>query len=267
MRGTQPGFLNRRAELARLAALLRAGKSALLYGPAGIGKSALLAELRRRRAPRDQLLLNTAAPLEPGPWLRQVLLALAIQEEAPAPLLRARLGVKPKAGAAEVRAVLGQRTARAARALLLEILSQTPCAVALDPTGFLSRTFYELLRDLERATRTPLLLVALSVHMEDIGFATKFAWPREQRLALEGLGAEEMAMLYEQGVSGWERRPANEEVFRAHVLDTAAGNPGKLLGLLRLAGQESYWAGDSLKFHLLTVDFALHGACASGKAK
>lgn len=220
-----------------------------------MGKSALLGQLEKNQARGDRTLLFSSGALDPGPGARRLLLSLL--QKSPPPRLCARLKLGPRPTTAEAQAVLAGKSAGAARALLLEALAGNDFAVVLDPVGFLSRPSNEMLRDLERVTNTPLVLAAASPHMEDIGYATRFAWPREQRLPLGPLGDREMALLYEQGIGGWARQPANEAAFREHVLDTAAGNPGTLLGLLRLAAEDAYWAGDSLKFHLLTVDFNL----------
>jgi len=227
----------------------------------------LLAELYQRRQPGDPALLFPSGALQPTPWLRQLLLALAVQPDAQR--LRERLRLSPQAEAADVRAAVARKSAGALRELLIAALRDSPCAVVLDPLGFVSRAFFELLRELERAAPTPLVLAARSAHMEDIGHATRFYWPREQRIALGPLGSEETAGLFDAALAAWPRRPANLETFREHALLYAAGNPGVLLGLLRLGQQSTYWAGDTLKIHLLTVDFnvGVGGAGASASTR
>jgi hypothetical protein len=217
----------------------------LLYGPAGIGKSALLDELRCHREREKPSIVFSPGTLEPARWLRHVVLALASQNR--------------DSSAADARAVRARKSAGALRSALFEALADGNYALVVDPLGFLSRPFYELLRDLERSAGTPLLLVARSPHMEDMGHAARFAWPREQRLALGPLPAGDAERLFDLVLAEWPRRPSNAESFRAHVLDYAAGNPGTLLGLLALARQPTYWAEDTLKTHVLTVDFNVRG--------
>lgn len=258
MSADTPTFLNRHNELERLASLLRQGKSVLVHGPAGTGKTSLLGALRRQ--PSAPSLLLGPANLDPAPWMRQVLLTL-VCERGLASLCR-RLELEAPVGEREARAALARKSGGAARALLFEAFSDAGVAVALDPLGFVSRPLYELLRELGRKTGTPFVFTARSAHMEDIGYVSKFALPQEQRLALGGLPAAEAAHLFESAVAGWPRRPANFEEFRRHVLDYADGNPGTILGLARLARENAYWAGDRLKLHLLTVDFNLQGHAA-----
>jgi len=256
----KPIFLNRSAELERLRSLLQQRKSVLLSGPPGIGKSALLAGLRPRHRDDDPTLLFSSGATDPAGWLRQVLLELVCGPSPPA-LLR-RLGLSPRPGRDEVRALLARKSAGAVRTLLAEALGDSRYAIVMDPLGFVSQAFYRVLRELER-TGTPLVLVARSPHMEDIGYATKFAWPREQRLALGPLPSAEMEQLLDRELAGWLRRPANEEAFRAHLLAYAAGNPGTLLELLAMVRAPAYWSGESIKMHLLTVDFNLRGPRAT----
>jgi energy-coupling factor transporter ATP-binding protein EcfA2 len=254
-------FLNRTAELERLRGLLRQGKSVLLTGPSGMGKTALLEELRRVGAPGGRELVFTAGNLEPADWLRAVSLALLCAHDVPALKQRLSLSGRPEPEAA--RQQLRGKSAGALRAVLFETLAGAELAFMLDPLGFISRPFYELLRDLHRATAVPFILAARSPHMEEIGYATKFALPREQCLALGPLAPPLSQQLFDAAISVWPRQPQNLEAFRAHVLDYAGGNPGTILGMLQLARQETYWAGDSVKAHLLTVDFNLPDKAAS----
>jgi hypothetical protein len=199
--------------------------------------------------------------LDPAEWLRVAALALLCQHNLPA--LRQRLSVSGKPQPGEARKQVKAKSAGALRAILSETLAGAELALAFDPLGFLSRPFYELLRDFHRATAVPFLFVARSPHMEEIGYATKFALPREQCLALSPLPPALSQQLFDTTISAWPRQPDNLESFRAHVLDYASGNPGTILGMLQLARQETYWAGDSVKAHLLTVDFNLPDKAAS----
>lgn len=262
MIGTKQQFLNRAAELARLRTLLQARKSILLYGPAGIGKSSLLQELRSERKPQDPQLLFSSGQLEPAPWLRHVTSFLVDDDARARP--SARPGSKAASGRSEARGVVSGRSAKALRAILFKALSQGSFVLVVDPVGFVSLSFYKLLRDLERATQTPLVLVARSPHMEDIGYATHFAWPREQRLSLGPLPPEEAARLFELATQDLVPHPANWDSFRAQILDYARGNPGTLVTLATMAHQPSYWAQGTLKLHLLIVDFNLRGTSAAG---
>ncbi|HXE74051.1 MAG TPA: ATP-binding protein [Candidatus Xenobia bacterium] len=255
-----PLFLDRVGEGARLRQLLRARKSVLLTGAAGAGKSALLAELRRQPQAADPKLVFTSGEGDPADRLRQAVLSLLTDRGSGK--LSAWLGLAQGTSPREARAALERKSAAAVRAKLTEALGESNYALVLDPAGFLSRGFYELLRDLNRTTETPLVLSARSAHMEDIGYATTFAWPREQRLELGPLPAAEAERLCDAEMAAWARQPANSETFRAHVLTYAAGNPGTLLGLLSLARRTEYWTGDQIKTHLLTVDFNLRGAAA-----
>jgi hypothetical protein len=254
-------FLNRTAELERLRGLLGQGKSILLTGPSGIGKTAVLEELRRQGSPGRRELVVSAGNVDPAEWLRAVVQALLCHQDLPS--LRQRLYLPATPKREEVRAQVKGKSAGALRAILFETQAGAKLAFALDPLGFLSRPFYELLRDFHRATGIPLVLAGRSPHMEEIGYATKFALPREQCLGLGPLPATLAEGLFDATVSAWPRQPNNLKAFRSHVLDYAAGNPGTLLGLLRLAQEETYWAGDTVKAHLLTVDFNLLDRAAS----
>lgn len=255
MNGPKTLFLNRGVELERLHSLLQSRKSALLHGPAGIGKTALLQELAATPGPREPRLILASADGEPGRWLRRALSALLSQHSPPRLLIALSLHERPTP--TDAQRALGRKSAGALRHMLAESLANGEYALALDPTHFLSRASYELLRDLGRTTGAPLLFSAHSTYMDDIGYGAKFALPRGQRMALGPLPAEEMEILFEEGARRLSRSPANLADFREHTLSYAKGNPGTLLGLLRLASEARYWAGENLKIHLLTVDINL----------
>jgi energy-coupling factor transporter ATP-binding protein EcfA2 len=258
-------FLNRAAELKRLQRLFREGKSFLVHGPAGIGKSALLAEANRLDDHKDRTLLFTPGNLGRAPWLRETIVLLATR---PGHMCRSMKWPKLRgnAGSEEIKAAVAKLSGPALQALLFDAFTKKPFTLILDPLEFMSRQLYELLRDVERITQTPLVFVARSPHMEAIGNATRFYWPRDQHVALGPLLSDDAEKLFDLRIALWEKLPKNMHEFRQHILDYADGNPGTLLRLMEMAPSNTYWSGGAIKIHLLTVDSNIPSFSSKGSS-
>lgn len=233
----------RDAEYRLLAERLAARQGFLLHGPAGIGKTTLMKSL----LPDFPAVLYCPAVASreaafAALWaaLRRVRPALAARNPATAPAIASRGRVRDALGAGHYTVVLDHL--------------RRPSLVAANA-----------LRKLTLALGTPLVVIARTPHMEDLGALYSLYPGSNDRLALDPWPPEIAGAFFDQAFAA-EQRPANWPDFRRQALAAAAGNPGALLGILSLARDQRYRRADHLLFAPLYIDLCLGRGAHSPQA-
>jgi len=98
-------------------------------------------------------------------------------------------------------------------------------------------------------------LVVSAQSRAQLGYLGRLLWDPREEVVLPPLARARSAELLEEAMIafGVEARGAAAD-FREQVLEAAAGNPGRIVTLCRLAAQPQYWHGGHLMFVPLWID-------------
>ena len=228
-------LFGREQELEALRARLREPRSLLLYGPAGVGKTLLL---KRTLLDFPQVLYSAESA-----GIQSTFRNLA----------RAMLRAGGKSDQA-----IPSKSAVALRGIVFEALRKGKHFVVLDHLKAPSQAFAAAVREITDRGRTPVIAVARSPHMEDVGFLRPLFAERSDRFELRNfarLVAEQFAQecVRSIGLSAYNLRE-----FLDRVLEFSQGNPGAILSMLEMAQRPHYRSAEHIKITPLYVDFRLN---------
>jgi len=236
----QPVF-GRERELQLLRGKLQQRRSFLLHGPSGVGKSLLLHSL----LPEFPSLLACADSSGPHAVFCSLTLALAAKRD---PLLLSHLGMAPESA-------LRKKTASALRGIVLAVLKQARYQCVLDSPGFVAQPFAAHIRQI--AEVAPLVVIARSVHMEDLGFLLPLFPGRADRFELRNFSPP-VALEFAQNSAGRIGLQAgNLEAFLEYVAEVSAGNPGTIAAMVAMAQQPRYRRAGNILSNPLYIDLRL----------
>lgn len=224
-------------ELARLNAQAQARKSLLLFGAESVGKTRLLQAFVQGHS------LALHAPRVRTP--RELLLRLIAEIRRVTPGCRTLPAEQERLSTTSLKGVV------------LRALEERHYVLALDHLDAPSRVLAGLIKDLSSYDRTPVIFVARSPHMEDIGALRSISASRSERLELKEF-AQPVALEF-------ARRHAARSGLTAGNLDEALeqfvelsnGNPGSILCMLNMARNARYYTGDQIKARVLYLDYRM----------
>jgi hypothetical protein len=229
--------VERTEEMARLQAQAQRRKSMLIFGPEAVGKTRLL----RSFVQTQPFALFAARVQSP----RELLLALV--EE-----LR-RVG-KPGINLPADRTSL---SIGSLKGIVQKALEQHPFLLALDHLASPSRILTSLIKDLNYFDRTPVIFVARTPHMEDIGTLQPMCAGKSERLELKEFLlpiALEFARREASRTGLWA---SNLDHVLHQLVEWSNGNPGSIVSMLKMAHFPRYYAGDLIKAHVLYLDYRM----------
>jgi hypothetical protein len=230
-------IVERTEELARLRVQMERRKSMLIFGPEAVGKTRLL----RTFVQTQPLALFVAQVRSP----RELLLALV--EE----LRRvARAGISlPVAGASMGTGSL--------KGIVQRALEQYPFLLAFDHLAGPSRVVTGLIKDLNYFDRTPVIFVARTPHMEDIGTLQPMCAGKSERLELKELPPPIALEFARREAARTGLNASNLDHVLHQLVEWSAGNPGSIVHMLKMAHFPRYCAGDQIKVHILYLDYLM----------
>lgn len=229
--------IERKEETACLQAQAEKRKSLLIFGPEAVGKTRLLQAFAKTQP------LALVVPRVESP--REVLLTLVAE-------LR-RLG-KPRV---ELPATPESLSSSGLKGIVQRALHVHPFSLALDHISSPSRVVSGLIKDLNYFDRTPVIFVARTPHMEDIGALQPMCARNSERLELKEF-APPIALEFAR----WEARKTDlsasnlGEVLRLFA-DSSKGNPGAIVQMVKMAHFPRYRVGDQIKSHVLYLDYRM----------
>jgi hypothetical protein len=229
--------IERKEETTCLQAQAQKRKSLLMFGPEAVGKTRLLRTFVKSQP------LALFVPKAESP--REILLTL-VAELRRLDKPRVVLPADPEA-----------LSSSGLKGVVQRALDIHPFSLALDHVCGPSRVVSGLIKDLNYFDRTPVILVARTPHMEDIGALRPMCARNSERLALKEF-APPIALEFAR----WEARRTNlwasnlDEVLRS-LVDWSKGNPGSIVHMLKMAHFPRYWVGDQIKSHILYLDYRM----------
>lgn len=242
-RFNEPVF-DRTKEMEELRTRFKDRRPFLFNGESGVGKSLLVKSLARD-FPNMVYCQSDSGMQE---LCRR--LALRLREQGNPTMLR-KFGSKPGT-------ILNGASSIALRGLIVTALKEAQYLLVLDHFGFGSQQFAALLKTWVSES-TPVVVIARSHHMEEIGYASTLFPDRKDRMLLPNFGPEIAREFIDWRIQTSGLEAENLDEFRQRILSLSGGNPGVINWLVRLAGLPKYRSGAHIKVTPLYVDFKIHG--------
>jgi len=229
--------VERTEELARLRVQMEQRKSMLIFGTEAVGKTRLLHKFVQTQS----LALFVAEVKSP----RQLLLTLLEQ------LRRvAKVGISLPLDATSM-------GTGSLKGIVQRALDQYPFLLALDHLAGPSRVVTGLIKDLNYFDRTPVIFVARTPHMEDIGTLQPMCAGKSERLELKELPAPIALEFARREAARTGLEASNLDHVLHQLVEWSNGNPGSIVCMLQMAHVPRYYAGDQIKAHVLYLDYRM----------
>jgi hypothetical protein len=239
-----PEFVfDREAEIAGLRQRLEKRRAFLVHGSAGVGKTLLL----KRLLPEFPQVLHSPESSSPQTVFRNLGLALLA---AGAPRVVGAFGGK---GAAGIKA----KSATALKGIVIDALRDGSYCVVLDHLKLPSYAFAAAVREVMGYGRTPVVAVARSAHMENLGFLHPLYPERSDRFEIRDFPPIVAEPFIEEAARRAGLSAENRAEFLHRVLEFSQGNPGAILSMLEMAGHPKYRSAEHIKITPLYLDFRL----------
>jgi predicted ATPase len=219
----------RRDELRALTAAIVEGRSRLITGPVGIGKSRLVQEALSASGRRSILLLGR----EP---LHALLVGLAQFLDCPPGRFVS----------------LERATSLVLKPLVLEALARSPMAIVLEDVARSDARKYRFFQQAYYVRGVNLVVTAASRGV--LGHLHKLLWDPREEIALKPLNRSDAKALFAAACAAFDLTSLDLGEFQGKVLASAAGNPGQILTMCRMAGRSEYQDGRYIKFLPLRMD-------------
>ncbi|HLH36178.1 MAG TPA: hypothetical protein VKX41_16015 [Alloacidobacterium sp.] len=229
--------VERTEEMVRLQAHAEKRKSLLIFGSEVVGKTRLLRAFLKTQP------LALFVPRVDSP--REILLTLIAE-------LR-RVGKRGVDLPPNPQSI----SSSGLKGIVQRALDVHPFSLAIDQISGPSRVATGLIKDLNYFDRTPVIFVARTPHMEDIGALRPMCARSSERLEVKEF-APQIAMEFVR----WEARKTDlwasnlEEVLKLFA-ESSKGNPGAIVQMVKMAQFPRYRAGDQIKGHVLYLDYRM----------
>jgi DNA polymerase III delta prime subunit len=240
----------RDTELEQLRQLVARRRSFLLHGPEGVGKTLLLKHLAGKEA--GMLYCGDS------PSSQTIFRVLAAEL-----LTKQNRHVVKVCGISGLNALKG-KTAVSLRGVVTEGLGDGRYWIVLDHLKSPSQSFAATLKDVCSWTGTPLIAVARSAHMEDVGFLLPIFSDRSDKYALRNFDwdtAREFAVRTAQDI---QLSAANRDEAIEKIVRYSKGNPGAIIAMLHMAASPKYVTQQHVKLSPLYIDFRMRWGATYG---
>jgi hypothetical protein len=238
-----PAIYHREAEIAQLRERILGRRSFLLHGPRGVGKTLLLNQLHHE-IPGT---LYCAEPVSGQAVFRTLAHGLLAQGN------RVLIQALSAQGADAVTSL----SAVSLRGIVAAGLGKGAYWIVLDHIQSPSQSFAAHLKDLCGNTATPLIAVARSEHMEDVGFLLPLFSDPCQRYSLRNFDLATSRQFAVQVADKMQLKAANRDQAIEQIVRYSRGNPGAILAMLQMTVNPKYVARQHIKLSPLYIDFRL----------
>jgi len=240
----------RDAELEQLRQLVFRRRSFLLHGPAGVGKTLLLKHVAGE--------LSKMVYCDESPSSQTVFRALAAGLFA-----RKNRHVLQACGTSGQNAIR-EKSAVSIRGIVADALREASYWIALDHLQSPSQSFAAALKDLCSWTATPLIAVARSAHMEDVGFLLPMFSDRSEKYTLRNFDSDTAREFAVRTAQEMHLNAANRDEAIQKIVHYSKGNPGAIIAMLHMAASPKYVTEEHVKLSPLYIDFRLRWGATHG---
>ncbi len=240
----------RDAELEQLRQLVFRRHSFLLHGPAGAGKTLLLKHLAGEVP--EMVYCNESSSSQ------TVFRALAAGLFA-----RKNRHVLQVCGIGGLNA-LKDKSAVSIRGIVADALREGKHWIVLDHLKSPSQSFAASLKDVCSWTATPLVAVARSVHMEDVGFLLPMFSDRSEKYALRNFDSDTARDFAVRTAQEMHLNATNRDEAIQKIVHYSKGSPGAILAMLQMAASPKYVTEQHVKLSPLYIDFRLRWGATHG---
>jgi hypothetical protein len=214
----------------------------LIHGPAGVGKTLLLRSVLPEFS--DLLYCENAATAQAiFRILAQNLLRLHNHRAVAA--FRGEEAIKSK-------------SAVALKGIVMDSLLEGKYCIVLDHLKRPSYSLAATVREIMGWGSTPVMAIARSCHMEDVGFLQPFYSDRSERCEIRNFTAESAGQFAGEIVERKGLSAQNMREFVQKVLEFSEGNPGAILAMLEMASYPKYRSDEHIKITPLYIDFRMN---------
>jgi hypothetical protein len=251
-------FLDREQEFETITKAITAGKSLIIYGDAGCGKTALLQKVRAHfeTGPADLKVLYVSPTRNLHLALREMAMQV-LRSTRPHPEIGQVIRLMGDDTERSIRRYVEGSSSTVCRRIVLREVAQSPVAIIFDHTGFLSHTFCEFAKRLMMEFNLSLVFAGRSCHMEDVGCISKSLCGPGERLLIKNLSEENVDLLVEHCMRKNWLRPSSVSDFKAELIELSHGNAGRIVKMCEMASLEKYRFGREIKLRLIHIDSQL----------
>jgi DNA polymerase III delta prime subunit len=240
----------RDAELEQLRQLVLRRHSFLLHGPAGVGKTLLLKQLAGERP--EMVYCDEASSSQAA--FRKLAAELFARKNR-------RILQACRTGGLNA---IQEKSAVSIRGIVADALREAKCWIVLDHLKSPSQSFATSLKELCNWTATPLIAVARSAHMEDVGFLLPMFSDRSEKYALRNFDSDTAREFAVRTAQEMHLNAANRDEAIQQIVHYSKGSPGAIIAMLRMAASPKYVTQQHVKLSPLYIDFRLRWGATHG---
>jgi len=247
---TPTTIYGRDVELSQLRHLVSRGRSFLLHGPAGVGKTLLLKHLAGEVP--EMLYCDESSSAQ-----------IVFRKLAVSLFAAKNRHVIRACGTSGLNAI-NNKSAVSIRGIVTEALREGCHWIVLDHLQSPSQPFAAALKEVCHRTESHLLAVARSAHMEDIGFLLPMFSDRSEKYVLRNFDpdtAKEFALCTAQQM---QLDAANRDEAIEKIVRYSNGVPGAILLMLQMAANPKYLTQQHVKLSPLYIDFKMSWSATHG---
>ncbi len=248
-------LLGREGETDRLGKALLRRQGLLITGPAGIGKTALLAKVLGglpSGLARRTIRVEAASSLRA--LLRSLLQQLYARKDRAFCAQLHREGIR----SATLKDWLGDQSSSRLKGALYSAIENGGYGVAIDHVPMLTDAAAKVLRELAWMRKTPVYLVMRGLPAGAANDLASLYYGRHLRLMLDPLSPAAARELLEWCLERFGLTRLELGGFKSQVLALSGRNPGALIKMCRLAAQPGYQHGAYIKTKLIYLDGVLN---------
>jgi hypothetical protein len=153
---------------------------------------------------------------------------------------------------------LATKSAVSLKGIVLDALREGHFAIALDHVTCPTASYASTVREFIGWASTPVIAVARSAHMEDIGSLHQLFSDRRNRFELCNFNPTAAKLFARDSADRAGLSAENMDDFLRAILAVSGGNPGAILRLVKMAKLSTYRSADHIKLTPLCIDFRLN---------